>query len=209
MLPDQVTQLLTAFVDGELSQRERKAVTRLLQRSSEAREVLRQLQENAHRVHTLPRRKLEPSLVEDVLQSIASQPALPRPPRAPRRLWKPYAAASLAASLLVAAIGALTWQAMSTPERPVKDDAQIAVKQNPTPAPEKKNEPTPPTPPVKKPMNPMLAQITEDSFRGFAAPVPEPRPFAASFSELRKEGVMTGQLARQKSIGGEVLCYVW
>jgi len=23
------------------------------------------------------------------------------------------------------------------------------------------------------------------------------------------EGVMTGQLARQKSIGGEVLCYVW
>ena len=23
------------------------------------------------------------------------------------------------------------------------------------------------------------------------------------------EGVMTGQLARQKSVGGEILCYVW
>jgi len=23
------------------------------------------------------------------------------------------------------------------------------------------------------------------------------------------EGVMTGQVARQRSVGGEVLCYVW
>ena len=100
MLSDQVTELLTAFVDGELSQRQRKAVMRLLHRSSEAREVLRQLQENAHRLKQLPRHKVEPSLVRDVLQAIAEVQAQPKQPapKLGRRRWLPYVAASLAAS---------------------------------------------------------------------------------------------------------------
>src|SRR5437879_440778 len=113
MLPDQVTELLTAFVDGELGQRQRKAALRLLQRSSEARELLRELQENAHKIKQLPRRKVEPSLVNDILQAIAEQqkqPAQPRPAR--RRRWMPYFAASLAASLLIGVIGLLYWQSL-------------------------------------------------------------------------------------------------
>jgi len=42
MLSDQVLELLTAFVDGELHQRQREEVLRLLNRSSEARELVRQ-----------------------------------------------------------------------------------------------------------------------------------------------------------------------
>ena len=70
MLSEQILELLTAFVDGELSQRQRKAVMRVLQRSSEARDVLRQLQENAHRVKKLPRHKVERSLVDQVMEAI-------------------------------------------------------------------------------------------------------------------------------------------
>src|ERR1700722_6665840 len=115
MLPDQATQLLTAFVDGELGQRQRKAALRLLQRSSEAREILRQLQENAHKVKQLPRRKVEPSLVDEVLRAIAEQKAQPKPPTPKfgrRRRWMPYVAASLAASILIGVIGLLYWQSM-------------------------------------------------------------------------------------------------
>src|SRR5271170_1857138 len=114
MLSDQVTRLLTAFVDGELSQRQRKAVMRVLHKSSEAREVLRQLQENAHKVKQLPRRKLEPSLVEAVMQAIAEQKAQPKQPTAPRivrRRWLPYVAAAMAASLLVGVLSIFAWQA--------------------------------------------------------------------------------------------------
>ena len=43
MLPEQDRELLTSYVDGELSTRQRKTVLRLLRRSAEARELLRQL----------------------------------------------------------------------------------------------------------------------------------------------------------------------
>ena len=45
MLSERDLQLLTAFVDGELTRRERKVVLRLLHRSSQARSVLQELQE--------------------------------------------------------------------------------------------------------------------------------------------------------------------
>jgi len=114
MLPDQVTELLTAFVDGELSQRQRKAALRLLQRSSEAREFLRQLQENSHKIKQLPHRKVEPSLVDEIVRAIAEQKAQPMQPAAKprRRRWMPYVAATLAASLLIAAIGFAYWKSM-------------------------------------------------------------------------------------------------
>src|SRR5262249_19757793 len=108
MLSEQVIELLTGYVDGELSQRQRRAVMRLLHKSSEAREMLRQLQENAHQLKQLPFHKVQPSLVDEVMRAIAEQQAQPRPaapPRGARRRWLPYLAATLAASLLIGAIG--------------------------------------------------------------------------------------------------------
>src|ERR1041384_3644971 len=99
MLSEEMIQLLTAFVDGELSQRQRDAVMRLLEHSAEARELLRQLQDNAHRVKKLPRHKVEPSLVEAVMQAIEehkAQPKLIETPSRQRRPSLPHLPAELA-----------------------------------------------------------------------------------------------------------------
>src|SRR5438874_7653731 len=113
MLTDPMIQLLTAFVDGQLSQRQRKAVMRLLNKSSEARELLRQLQENSHRMKNLPRHKVEPSLVDEVLQAIAEAKAQPAAATAPKRQrrWLPVIAATMAASIVIAVIGVVYWKA--------------------------------------------------------------------------------------------------
>jgi hypothetical protein len=197
MLPDQMTELLTAFVDGELSQRQRKAALRLLQRSSEAREMLRQLQENAHKVKQLPRRKVEPSLVDEILRAIAEQKAQPKQPAAKlvrRRRWMPYVAASLAASLLIAAIGVAYLKSMGEWENKgvnvVKD-----IERNPESTPEP--EVTPVTPAPRKVTNPLLAQITEGTFKDFGAPVVEDGVFIAKFSDLKKDGAAAGQLTHE------------
>jgi anti-sigma factor RsiW len=149
MLSDQVTQLLTAFVDGELSQRQRKTVMRVLHKSSEARAILRQLQENAHKIKQLPRRKLEPSLVDAVMQAIAEQKAQPKQPaaaRSVRRRWLPYVTAALAASLVAGVISIFAWKAFK--EEGQKNDG-VVVKID-----DKKPEPKPepaPTPTPRKP----------------------------------------------------------
>src|SRR4051794_36336294 len=198
MLADQFTQLLTAFVDGELSQRQRKAALRLLQRSSEAREFLRQLQENAHRVKQLPRHKVEPSLVSDVLQAINEQNLQPNSParvKRTRRRWLPYVAASLAASVMVGAIGALYLKSMNAPENVGNEFgpnmATNFERKLPPAAAEKKPEQRPApemTPAPRKTPNPMLAQMVDETFRGFIAPVMVEQAFSANFRELQNGG---------------------
>jgi hypothetical protein len=214
MLAEQATQLLTAFVDGELSQRQRKAVVRLLHRSSEARELLRQLQENAHRVKLLPRRKVTPTLVNDVLQTIAERHLEPREPvelkRSPR-LWKPYLAVSMAASLLIGALGLLYWQSINSPDGLSKDNgpgfaASTPIKKKPEAliAPGPKVQPSPTPAPPRAP-NPMVAKLVDGTFGSFNAPLfPDAfvsgaaeSLFAGSFRELQKEGPATGRLVDQ------------
>ena len=185
MLSDQATQLLTAFIDRELSQRQRKAVMRLLHKSSEAREMLRQLQENAHKLKQLPRRKIEPSLVDEILQAIAELPAPPKQPavKVARRRWLPYVVASMAAALLIGALGIIYWKTMTEPGG-MKNEA--LVKQGP---------PAPPSPKVPK-VHPMLAPIVEGTFLEFSKQVPVDPVFSAKFSELQ-DGRKSWQFARE------------
>jgi hypothetical protein len=175
MLPDQATQLLTAFVDRELSQRQRKAVMRLLHKSSEAREMLRQLQENAHKLKQLPRHKIEPSLVDEILRAIAEQQAQPKQPvvKAVRRRWLPYIAASMAAALLMGALGIVYWTTVVEPGGAKK---QGVVKNNP---PEKE-----PPAPMPRQVDRMVDQIVGDTFAAFSKPVPSDLIFTAKFSEF-------------------------
>src|SRR3984893_2193595 len=70
MLPDRYRELLTAYVDGELSTRQRKAVSRLLHRSEEARNLLEQLQQDADVLRGLPRLRLDRDLSSQVLLTI-------------------------------------------------------------------------------------------------------------------------------------------
>lgn len=108
MLTDADLQLLTAFVDGELSRRQRKAALSLLNRSSEARAVLQDLQENAHRLKILPYKRLPSEFAGQVLQAIQAQGTTPAPLEEPapvvRRMprWVSY---SMAAAILLVAFG--------------------------------------------------------------------------------------------------------
>ncbi len=106
MLSEQELELLTAFVDGDMSRRQRKAVLRLLHRSSEARAVLRDLQENVHRLMELPKRKVGEDLAPAILQAIevrGLKPTLPQPVLRRRvPIWARYA---VAASILLLGAG--------------------------------------------------------------------------------------------------------
>ncbi len=217
MLSDQVLQLLTAFVDGELNPRQREEVLRLLNKSSEARELVRQLQENANKLKQLPRRKVEPSLVADVLQAIADAKATPATanarPRRSRTRWLPYIAVSLAASVVVAVLGAIYYQSIVSNGTGKGDDAPpIAKGGNPSEkkldsktSAEKKAEPkTAPESAKKQPPNPLLANLIEGTFRDFGAPILVERPFLAQFRDLQKDGAASGQLAHELDRGKAV-----
>jgi negative regulator of sigma E activity len=81
MLLDRYRQLLTAYVDGELSSRQRRHVVRLLHRSAEARQLLEQLQSDARALRQLPSLPLPADLTGPVLQLITERNLAPRPPR--------------------------------------------------------------------------------------------------------------------------------
>jgi hypothetical protein len=108
MLPDRQRELLTAFLDGQLSPRQHKAVLRLLHRSSEARDLLRQLQEDSHALRGLPRHSLPADFPFRVLRVAAERglrPGMNRTPLQPRRVPAWAGLATAAAVLLTVGTG--------------------------------------------------------------------------------------------------------
>jgi hypothetical protein len=108
MLSEYDGELLTAYVDGEMTRRQRKAVLRLLHQSSEARAFLRDLQENAHLFKLLPHHKLEGGFADQVLNEIAARglkPLAAAAAPAPRRWRRPLWFATAAAAAIVLAVG--------------------------------------------------------------------------------------------------------
>jgi hypothetical protein len=82
MLLDRYRQLLTAYVDGELTSRQRRLVVRLLHRSAEARQLLQLLREDAQSLRHLPRPHLLVDLTGDVLRTIVERRLTPGQRRA-------------------------------------------------------------------------------------------------------------------------------
>jgi len=199
-------QLLTAFVDGELSQRQRKAVMRLLEKSSEARAMLKQLQENVYKLKKLPYHKAEPSLVEDVLRAIVEQQSLPRPVAPRRRAWLPYVAATLAASVLIVVVGLVYWKTViETPNGPKNNGPEIVNNDKGN-----KVDPIPVTPRKKDhPLLGMAMAVTEGTHRDFSVYVPSPQPYLASFGDLttaqsKASGEFAHKLNMEKSVYLEI-----
>lgn len=73
MISNRLSQLLTAYIDGELSARQHRAVERLLRKSEEARGLLQKLQDDAAMLRSLPRQQLEEDLSHQVLRTIADR----------------------------------------------------------------------------------------------------------------------------------------
>lgn len=102
MLSDQVRQLITAFVDGELNTRQRQEVQRLIERSPEARSLLRKLQDDAERLRRLPFQSLDDGFADRVVQAIRPRTVSRRLPEPTISLWR----ASAAAAILLVCVGA-------------------------------------------------------------------------------------------------------
>lgn len=99
MVPERISVLLTAYIDGELSSRKKRAVQRLLRKSPEARALLAQLQDDSKLLRLVPRPRLERDLSAQVLRSIGDRRlAINRrvvvAQRAPFPAWIGYAAAA-------------------------------------------------------------------------------------------------------------------
>src|SRR5262249_25235046 len=105
MLPDRFRELLTAYIDGELSARQRKGVQRLLHRSAEARQRLETLQKAPGELQMLGTPPLGFDVSDAGLRQIRErrpQPGrrrLPPRPAPPIPIWTGLAVA--AAVLLV------------------------------------------------------------------------------------------------------------
>jgi anti-sigma factor RsiW len=150
MLSERHLQLLTAFVDCELTRRQRKAVLRLLHESSEARSVLQDLQEATHCLRELPHRKLGEGFAGQVLQAITDRGLLPAPDPEPviRRAW-PRWTAYVAAACVALAVGAGIFLAT----RPSPNTGALAVN-NPSDLPDDPNSPSTVVPEAR--LNPPL-----------------------------------------------------
>jgi hypothetical protein len=133
MLPDREYELLTAYVDGELSMRQRKAVQRLIRKSPEARALLRRLRADADTIRHLPRRKLGADFPLQVLATIADRRLQPGATPAPTRRagWPVWAGWAAAAAILLAVSAAAY---VSFPLLHKKDKPGEAVVQKPKPA---------------------------------------------------------------------------
>src|SRR5258708_31668166 len=108
MLPDCLSRMLTAYVDGELNARQRKAVLRLLRRSPEARALLRQLQVDANQLRQLPQRTLSSDFADLVMQRIADgivRPAQYKIPASGSPVPVSWGLAAAAAVLLAVGLG--------------------------------------------------------------------------------------------------------
>ena len=99
MLPERMTELLTAYIDGELSSRKKRGLQRLLRKSPEARAMLAQLQEDSKTLRLLPRARSDRDFAAQVVRTINDRRLnIPRravvAQRAGFPAWAGYAAAA-------------------------------------------------------------------------------------------------------------------
>jgi len=203
MLSEQLRQLLTAYVDGELTNRQRKAAQRLLCRSSEARTLLRRLQQDSRLLHALPRQHLDDEFTARVVQAVQQGQVDARRRAAARQAsfpaWAGFAAA--AAVLLAVGVGSFLFFTQPPNDSPVaihtdpsadpdpdpmpnldpapKDEGASAVAQTPAPPPNRASDPPKveelPMPIVR--VDPPKNPIKPEEFQAAPTPLPDMEVF--------------------------------
>ncbi len=177
MLPERYRELLTAYVDGALSARQRRHALRLLRRSPEARRLLQRLQSDSDSLISLPKVRPDRDLSGPILQKLAARPRILRPARrvgAPRAYpaWVGAAAAALVLGLIGTAsygfFSLLQHRDAGPPSiahnqtdppsvQPAPGDSHNDAPHNPAPDADHKTDPVPPVRPpstdvVQRPM---------------------------------------------------------
>jgi hypothetical protein len=157
MLLDRYRELLTAYVDDELSDRQRRQIARLLRRSAEARLFLQQLQADAQALRHLPRPSLATDLTGPVLRTISESQLAPGQRRitqqAPSTWWMaPLASWAAAASVLfLLGIASYLYFAASLPQAAKSElTRKPSSSAEPSPQPELLGSPSVPNDPEQK-----------------------------------------------------------
>jgi hypothetical protein len=168
MLLDRYRQLLTAYVDGELSSRQRRHVVRLLHRSAEARQLLQQLKADSRALRQLPRPPLPADLADLVLRIIKERNLTPgqnhivKVPATSAWMGPLISWAVAAAVLLVLGVASYFYFAASMDQQPIAEMAQ-------------KQPQTLPTIPDAEDLEPSPAQDDEDATEMAAPERPTPK----------------------------------
>jgi hypothetical protein len=225
MLSEEQELLLTAFVDGDVTHEERDSIECLLRNSSEARNALRVLQENAHRLKKLSKTHLGQRFTSQVLASLPAKPngiaahepiniatidegdePLVRKPKL-RRGMPNWAVGAIAASLILGVLGVGAWLVRDQgPNRNLLPSGPAIVKSN------KPKLVAPVHVADGNPMEPAIEQMFQNASRGYAAAPSEtpkaPRPQAGqptrfAFSDLKQTehlDHLTWELKKQESV---------
>jgi hypothetical protein len=133
MLSERYRQLLTAYVDGELSGRQRRHVIKLLRHSREARHLLRELQGDSQVLRAMARPKTPvPDISLPILQTIAERrlrpgQIVPASSSAPTGVSVWRALLAVAAVLIVVSLGSyLFFRAhFARPDTPYRDSSGL------------------------------------------------------------------------------------
>jgi anti-sigma factor RsiW len=195
MLSDRTRQLLSAYLDGELSAHQQDAVEALLQRSPEARKLLAQLQGDAAQLRNLAQRTLGQDLADLVLAELAPLPAAaPRKPLAERTLpsWLGF---PLAASVLLGVFWA-SYTHFARQHRPPTEVPRLATLQHQPPK-EEIRAATPETVQPSRTEEPAPAAATVPT----PAPLPRPTPPVERSEPLQKapESVLATPTPRKQN----------
>ncbi len=149
MLPERLSRLLTGLVDGQLSAQEQAQAQELLRRSSEARTLLQQLQDDARLLGALPRAQLPVEFAEQLQARLLKRSLKVAyfSTKSERRFPWRYAGVCAAAATLLLALSIAFWQKSNAtvevnPSLPgdtdfVEDNREpkpTLVADNPTPA---------------------------------------------------------------------------
>jgi len=124
-------QLLTAYVDGELSVRQRRMVLRLLRRSADARSLLHHLQKDSRELKSLTRHQLPKDFPQRVLQTLSLKEMtrpLVLPMARPRAIpaWVTYAAAAV----LLIGVGAVAFEFFTKVMSPSHQSGTVVEKKS-------------------------------------------------------------------------------
>jgi hypothetical protein len=176
MLSERLTKLLTAYVDGELDARRREAVLSQAQKSPEAREFLRQLQEDANRLRQLPILRPTQDLAQKIAQRLAEPVVLPLRVTVPKVVSpfpRGYGLATAAAVLLAMGVGAWYYltavRDVNRPTAAEQDGNRFAVK---TDGPAE----SPKSAAAKQPEQPEIGAVAEKKAKSAPAPWDLVRP---------------------------------
>jgi hypothetical protein len=178
MFTNRLHRLLTAYVDDELSARERKTVQELLRRSAEARALWLQLQSDAEAVRQLPPQKLGDDFSLLVLRQIAGRRLQPgrsfvASVNPPLPFWVGVAAA--AAVLVVVGLGSYSYFASVQSERNrLADLAKVTPSHEKSPAGSVEKTPAPAGPVAVLPSDKSKPSVAPPSKLVRQSPSPAP-----------------------------------